>query len=242
MLETLLETLLPTASSPWLYLIVFLMVAIDGFLPVVPSEATVIGLSALSATGSPNLVALATAVTAGGVAGDQISYLLGRRAGSRVTTGKLAAARAKAEHALLRYGAAAILAGRFLPCGRAATTWTSGSVSLPLGRFRLFSALASMAWAGYMIGLGWLGGSAFADMPLLGAAIGLAIGAVLAGAHSLIEKRRATYGSSTPNLARAGDGGHGDATVIPCRIQPEGSWGTPAVRPGYFAPTGAMVS
>jgi membrane protein DedA with SNARE-associated domain len=97
----------------------------------------------------------------------------------------------RAERALLRYGAAAILAGRFLPCGRAATTWTSGSVSLPLGRFRLFSLLASVAWAAYMIGLGRLGGSAFADQPLLGAAIGLVTGGVLTGVRSLVEKWRA---------------------------------------------------
>jgi membrane-associated protein len=201
---TVFETLLPMTSSPWLYLIVFLMVTVDGFIPVIPSEATVIGLSALSATGSTNLVALAAAVTAGGMAGDQVSYLLGRKAGSRAVTGKLAAARATAERALLRYGAAAILAGRFLPCGRATTTWTSGSVALPLSRFRLFSALASAAWTVYMIGIGWLGGSAFADKPLLGAASGLAIGAVLAGAHSLVAKRRATPGRPGPLIRLAG--------------------------------------
>lgn len=183
-----LETLQPVISSPWLYLIIFVMVMVDGFLPVVPSEAAVIGLSALSAGGSPNLVALAAAVAGGGMAGDRVAYLLGRKAGGRVATGKVAVARDKAERALLRYGAPAILAGRFLPCGRAATTWTSGSVSLPLSRFRLFSALASTAWAAYMIGLGRLGGSAFADMPLVGAGIGLGFGALLTGAYRLVEK------------------------------------------------------
>lgn len=176
--------------SPWLYLIVFVMVTVDGFLPVVPSEAVVIGASALSATGSPNLAALGATVVAGGIAGDWAAYLLGRRAARRVVTGKLAVARAKAEKALLRYGAVAILAGRFLPCGRAATTWTSGSVSLPLRRFRLFSALASVAWAAYMIGLGLVGGSAFSDMPLLGVAIGLGLGAMVTGIHQVVEKRR----------------------------------------------------
>ncbi len=174
--------------SPWLYLIVFVMVTIDGFLPVVPSEAVVISASALSATGSPNLLALAAAVVAGGVTGDRIAYLLGRRVGNRVTTGKLAVARAKAEKTLLRYGGVAILTGRFLPGGRAATTWASGSVSLPLGRFGSFSVLAGTAWAAYMIGLGLIGGSAFADMPLLGVAIGLGLGAVVTGVHRLVEK------------------------------------------------------
>lgn len=186
----MLDHLMPLISSPWLYVIVFAVVAIDGFLPVTPSEAVVIGLGALSATGSPNLVALAAAATAGGIAGDGVAYLLGRKAGSRVTSGQLAAAKQKAERALLRYGGYAILVGRFLPYGRTATAMTSGSVSLPLGRFRLLSALASAAWAAYVIALGRLGGETFADSPLLGAVFGMVAGMILAGAYAILEKRR----------------------------------------------------
>lgn len=65
--------LMPLICSPWLYVIVFLAVAIDGFLPVVPSEAVVIGLSALSAAGSPHPLWLAVAVVAGGVTGDRVA-------------------------------------------------------------------------------------------------------------------------------------------------------------------------
>ncbi|GAB3156593.1 VTT domain-containing protein [Micromonospora sonneratiae] len=187
---TMLDHLMPLLSSPWLYLIVFAAVAIDGFAPVMPSEAVVIGLGALSAAGSPNLVALATAVTAGGMVGDRISYLLGRKAGCRVTNGRLAVAKEKAEQALLRYGGVAILVGRFLPYGRTATTMTSGSVSLALGRFQLFTALASATWAAYAIGLGRLGGAAFADSPLLGAVSGMVLGMILAGMHTIVAKRR----------------------------------------------------
>lgn len=186
----MLDHLAPLVSSPWLYLIVFVAVTLDGFLPVVPSEALVIGLGALSATGRPHLVALSAAVVAGGMAGDRVSYLLGRKAGGRFTRGKAAVAKEKAQRALLRYGAAAILVGRFLPYGRTATAVTSGSVSLPLGRFRLFSALASAAWAAYTIALGRLGGAAFAGSPLLGAACGMVLGMILAGAHTIAEKRR----------------------------------------------------
>ncbi|GAA1583130.1 DedA family protein [Actinoplanes couchii] len=195
------ENLMPLICSPWLYLIVFAMVTVDGFLPIVPSEAVVIAVSALSATGSPNLVALIAATIAGGIAGDRIAYLLGLKAGHRVTTGKLAVARDKAGKALLRYGAVAILVGRFLPGGRAATTWTSGSVALPLSRFGLVSVLASVAWAAYMISLGRVGGSVFADMPLLGAAIGLALGTVLTAVYGLVEKRRSPSGPADAGAA-----------------------------------------
>lgn len=184
----MMDHVMPLVSSPWLYLIVFAAVLVDGFLPVMPSETVVIGLGALSASGRPNLVALAAAVVAGGIAGDRVSYWLGRKAGARMVNGKLAVARAKAEQALMRYGGAAIIVGRFLPYGRTASTMASGSVALR--RFRVFSALASMAWAAYAIGLGRLGGAAFAGRPLLGVALGLALGMVLAGVHTVVEKRR----------------------------------------------------
>ncbi|GAA4604697.1 membrane protein DedA with SNARE-associated domain [Actinoplanes octamycinicus] len=186
----MLDHLMPLLSSPWLYVVVFLAVAIDGFLPFMPSEAIVIGAAALSATGSPSLIALGAAATAGGMAGDQISYRLGRRVGGRVRDGRLAEAITRAKRMLLRHGGLPILIGRFLPYGRTATTLTAGSVSLPPARFRLFSALASTVWAVYVIALGRLGGATFAHSPLLGAAFGVVVGMALAGVCALIEKRR----------------------------------------------------
>lgn len=186
----MMNYLMPLISSPWLYVLLAVAVAIDGFIPVIPSEVMVIGLGALSATGSPNIVALAAAVVAGGIAGDQVTYVLGRKAGRHLTNPKLAAARAKAETALLRYGGSAILIGRFLPYGRTASALTAGSVSMPRGKYRLFTALAGVAWAAYAIGLGRLGGATFAHQPLIGAAFGAALGFALAGIHSFVEKRR----------------------------------------------------
>ena len=208
----MLDYLTPLLSSPWLYVIVFAAVAIDGFVPVVPSDVAVIGLGALSATGSPNLVALAAVVVAGGIAGDRVSYLLGRKAGGRVTNGKLAVVKKKAERALMRYGGVVILVGRFLPYGRTATALTAGSMSVPLGRFRLFTALASVAWAVYAIGLGRLGGATFAGSPLLGAGCAMALGAILTSVFALTGKRRGTAtnqravtGTASPDPALVGD-------------------------------------
>ncbi|BCJ47196.1 membrane protein [Actinoplanes ianthinogenes] len=186
----MLDHLMPLLASPWLYVVVFAAVAMDGFLPFMPSEAIVIAAGALSATGSPNLVALGAAAVAGGMAGDQISYRIGRRVGGRMRHGRLAEAMGRARGLLLRHGGMPILVGRFLPYGRTATTVTAGSMSLPPGRFRLFSALASTAWAAYVIGLGRVGGATFAHSPLLGAVFGVVLGIALAGLCALVEKRR----------------------------------------------------
>lgn len=206
--EGMLDHLMPLISSPWLYVVVFVAVMIDGFFPVMPSETVVIGLGALSASGRPNLMALAVAVVAGGIAGDRIAYVLGRKAGGRVRNGKLVMAKEKAERALLRHGGVAILAGRFLPYGRTATAMTSGSVRLPMGQFGLFTALASVAWAGYAIGLGRIGGATFAHSPLMGTAFGLALGMILAVIHTIIEKRRPA--SAPPTVLSSHAGGVSD--------------------------------
>ena len=84
----MLDYLLPLISSPWLFVIIFLLVAFDGFVPVAMSEAVIIGLAALSTSGPPNLVWLAAAAVAGGMAGDRISYYVGHKANSRIKGGK----------------------------------------------------------------------------------------------------------------------------------------------------------
>ena len=140
---------------------------------------------------------LAASAIAGGVAGDRISYHVGRKAGGVIRNGKLAAAKVRAEQALLRQGGAAIVIGRFIPYGRTAVTLTAGSVRLPMSPFYLGSVVSNVLWAGYSIGLGRLGGVAFADSPVLAAAFGIALGFLLAGLHSAAKRLR-------PRLVPAG--------------------------------------
>jgi membrane-associated protein len=184
----MLHYLMPLISSPWLYVIVFVLVAVDGFVPVAMSEAVIIGLGAIAATGSPSLALLAGAAVAGGVAGDRMSYYVGGKASTRFKRGKLAVAIARAEETLLRLGSVALVIGRFIPYGRTAVTLTAGSVRLPLSPFYLGSVVSNVLWAGYSIGLGRLGGVAFADSPILAAAFGIALGFLLAGLHSVAKR------------------------------------------------------
>lgn len=184
----MLQYLMPLISSPWLYVIIFVLVALDGFIPVAMSEAVIIGLAAISATGHPSLTVLALAAIAGGVVGDRISYYVGGKAGARIRSGRMAVAKVKAEQALLRQGGVAIVIGRFIPYGRTAVTLTAGSVKLPWVPFYVGSVISNILWAGYSIGLGRLGGVAFADSPILAASFGIALGFVLAGLHSVVKR------------------------------------------------------
>jgi len=217
----MLNYLLPLISSPWLYAIIFVLVAVDGFVPVAMSEAVIIGLGAISATGSPDLAVLAAAAVAGGVAGDRISYYVGGKASARIKNGKLAAAKVRAEQALLRQGGSAIVIGRFIPYGRTAVTLTAGSVRLPMSPFYLGSVASNVLWAGYSIGLGRLGGVAFADSPVMAAAFGIALGFLLAGLHSAAKRLRPRFMATIARLRRPAPTSTPDASRTPEASTPE---------------------
>ncbi|NVI88415.1 DedA family protein, partial [Actinomadura sp. BRA 177] len=70
-------------TSPWFYLVLFAVAAIDGFFPVVPSESLVITAGVYAASGEPDLVAVVVLAAVGAFTGDHVSFLLGRRAGGR---------------------------------------------------------------------------------------------------------------------------------------------------------------
>src|SRR6478752_4306764 len=72
------------AASPWIFLVVFLFAALDGFFPPVPSESVVIALAALGfAQGTPNVWLLILVAALGAFTGDQIAYQIGSRVTGR---------------------------------------------------------------------------------------------------------------------------------------------------------------
>lgn len=72
-------------TSPWAYLLIFSIAALDGVVPVVPSEATVISAGVLAGTGDLSLVAIVSAGAAGALVGDTTAYGTGRLMSARVT-------------------------------------------------------------------------------------------------------------------------------------------------------------
>lgn len=86
-----------------------------------------------------------------------------------------------------RRGGSALIAGRFVPGGRTATTLVSGMLRYPWNRFLLFSNIGALAWAVYCVGVGMLGGMMFRERPLLGVVVGVALALAITG---LIEVAR----------------------------------------------------
>jgi membrane-associated protein len=171
------------SASPASYAIVFAVVAVDALLPFVQAEAVVITAGVLAAQGHLQIWLVILAAAAGGLVGDNASYLLGRLVGCRAAKRFLSRDRLRrAERGVRRRGALLILIARFIPVGRTATTLAAGTLEMPWGRFLVADAVAATLWATYAGMLGYIGGSGFAHSlwkPLL-LAFGMAL--LLAGA------------------------------------------------------------
>jgi membrane protein DedA with SNARE-associated domain len=183
-------------ASPLTYLVVALAAGGDVILPLIPSETLVITAAVLAAQGRLSLWLIVPPVAAGAFIGDNVVYWLGRGVGDpvsrRLFKGETARRRLEwAERAIRGHGARLVLAGRFIPGGRTASTFAAGTLDLAYRRFALADAAAAVAWALYASLLGYLGGSAFRDSawkPLL-VSLGLA-GLVTLGVEVWRRRRR----------------------------------------------------
>lgn len=167
------------SSSAWTYAVVLGFSALDAVAPLVPSETIVVAASALAASGRLSLALVLAAAAAGAIAGDNAAYAIGRLAGERVRSWLSASAQRKerlasAEGQLDRRGGTLIVASRFVPGGRTATMLAAGLLRMRWRRFAAYDLAAAILWALYSGLIGFFGGSAFENEPLVG--VGLALG------------------------------------------------------------------
>ena len=179
------------SGSSWTYGAIFLVAALDAFFPIVPAETMVIAGGVLAANGDLELGFLIPTAAAGAILGDHISYTIGRTIGERITSRVFRGRRKRhldrAERMLDERGGYLIVIGRFIPGGRTATTFASGTLKMPLRRFFPWDVLAGFFWAFYASLIGFFGGKAFEDDPTRGIILALGIAFVLA---ALIEGAR----------------------------------------------------
>ena len=181
MLESLTSLV---SASPWTYVFVLGFAAGDAIFPFFPSESAAIGAGVLAGAGDLSISLVVAAAAAGAFIGDNSSYAVGRTAGQTATRplfrGEKGRARRRwAERTLDQRGGYLIVAARFVPGGRTATTLTAGITRMRWVRFLRFTALAAVLWASFAAGLGYLGGRVFEERPLLGLATALAVAAAV---------------------------------------------------------------
>ena len=185
------------SGSNWSYAAIFGVAVIDAFFPVVPSETMVIVAGTLAGAGDLSLVLVILAAWAGAVAGDNISYGIGKWAGEHTVRRLFRHEKAHrgfdwAELQLEERGSYIILVARFIPFGRTAVTFTAGYTrGLPWHRFVRYDIVAGGLWATYATMLGYLGGKQFEEQPWKGVLLGLGIAFSVAFVIEAVRHRRA---------------------------------------------------
>jgi len=174
------------SGSPWTYLFLFAVAAIDAFIPLVPSETSVILAGVLASTGDLVLVFVILFAALGAIVGDNISYWIGRTLGHRLVDRFFKGERRKqvdwAQKQVEERGGYLIIIGRFIPGGRTAVTFSCGMLEMRWRRFIAFDIAAGLVWATYAALLGYVGGRTFEENPLKGFLLAFVVALGIAGA------------------------------------------------------------
>ncbi|MEY3576033.1 MAG: DedA family protein [Actinobacteria bacterium] len=156
------------SSSPWFYVIIFVIALLDSVLPIVPSETLVIIGGVSAGLGELWLPLVIICGTTGAFIGDNLSYLIGREASDWVMrrqtrTEKGAKRMAKIVEQVHERGGLLLVTARFIPGGRTALTLSCGVTRQPRRWFVGWVVVATVIWGNYAALLGFIGGKSFEE-------------------------------------------------------------------------------
>ena len=162
---------------------------------IAPGETAVIFGGVSAGQGEVDLVALIALVWACALAGDVVSYVLGRRLGRQllvrhgpalgITPGRLA----RVEGLFAAHGGKTIVVGRFIGLVRSVSPFVAGASGMPARRFIPFTTVASGAWAATFCLLGFLFWRSLDDLLVVTEKGSLALLALLATAVAALAWR-----------------------------------------------------
>jgi membrane-associated protein len=188
------------SAPPLVYLAVLLVCWGDAFLPILPSETTVMAAGALTVHGHLDLVPLIGSAALGAVAGDMTSATLGRvlpRRHNRAArppgrVGQLTRAiganlQSRVEHNLYLV----LLLARFIPGGRTAVTLGLGRAALPMARLLGPLAVGGTLWALITSMAGRVGATLVFEHPALVGVVAAGVLAIAVAAAALWNRRTA---------------------------------------------------
>jgi len=162
----------------------------------VPASLVMLAGGAFAATGDLSLGLVMALAFAGGVAGDQVGYLVGARAGGRYARWSIATPRRtrltqEARQRLSDHAFVTVYLTRWLlsPLG----PWVNlaaGAMRLNWARFSLASLLGEATWVGLYVGLGWAFASQVDRLGTLTGNLGGLVLALALVAGALVALRR----------------------------------------------------
>ena len=164
----LTDQLVEYSGNWWFLIAIFVIAFLDSVIPVVPSETCVIIGGVAAAQGAYPLLAVIACAAAGAFLGDNLAYLIGRRAAGwferRADRKPQFGARLVwATRQIEQRGGLLLITGRFIPGGRTVLTLACGITRQRRAWFAAWIAVAVVIWATYAALLGYIGGKTFED-------------------------------------------------------------------------------
>ena len=153
-------------GSDGFFLLALLAVTADAFMPLIPDGSMVIAATLDSAHSDTSPVLMAVGVALASLSGDLL-LLRAARSGAGWAQRRLdrrpgaASAAAHILELLETKPGRTMLPLRFVTGGRTVLDLTVGTTTQPLNRFIRWSAVSSMVWATYIVGLGYLNAHTF---------------------------------------------------------------------------------
>lgn len=191
------------------YALLGLLAFVEGAVPPIPGDVTIAFLAFLSARAGGLWLATTISITTGSVAGNSVTWWLGRRFGANWLTHMLGRigfvkqelnaeqAERRIERAYQRYGWLALFMSRFIPGVRAMTPIAAGAMRVPLWETLGIMYISSFIWYGVLIwiamrlGKDWESVKATMSQFVQGAGIGaLSVTAILAVVFYVLWRRR----------------------------------------------------
>jgi membrane-associated protein len=169
-------TVFVATYGAWVYALLFLIVFAETGLvitPILPGDSLLFAAGALAAAGVLDVVTVMLLLAVAGIVGNTVNYSIGRTLGPRVFHSSesdtwfhrllnrqhLARAHAFFE----RYGAFAIIMGRFVPIVRTFVPFVAGIGGMSYTRYTFCNVVGSIAWVVLCV----MGGYLFGNIPIV---------------------------------------------------------------------------
>jgi membrane-associated protein len=160
------QWLIRTFGTIGIFLIIF---AESGLLVgfFLPGDSLLFAAGLFAARGDlPNIAILAVGCAVAAVAGDQVGYMIGNKAGPRVFNrpeSRLFKREnvERAEEFFAHHGPRAIILARFVPIVRTFVPVVAGVSSMPYRTFVKFNVIGGVSWGAGFVVLGWFLGKRF---------------------------------------------------------------------------------
>lgn len=180
-------------SHALIYPVLGLFTILDALCPLIPAESLLTLAGAWSGSqGVPNVWWVAFSGWIAAMIGDNLCYLLGKRL-VWVTRGfspksRFGKALNWVEDSVEDRAAFTIIVARFIPWARWVLTIVLGSRRYCWRRFVVLDSIGAFIWAYQAAWIGYLGGRAVQDYPLLGLVLGITLGSLVGVAVERIRR------------------------------------------------------